>query len=434
MKRKFVLISMVFALLFVFAAAASAAVAHGDVDGNGKVEAADARLALRIAVNLKNEGVENYHPEAADVEEKIGTVDAADARKILRAAVSLDDLTDCHTPVVVPGTEATCTAAGVSDGSYCAVCEKVLKEQAPIPPQHDYSGIAKDPAAKIVCAKCGKETPSFNDLVNALKTENHYFTGFTRTVTSGTLQDSDFKVTGIDVSGTDMEEMVREAFSDGMLETGEEFTDRQRTPRLIKDDSFEVFGKPYVSALTAADITGLRIEEMNGIDFLAELPDSASFIYGNATVKEDLTNLKNTSIGSVKKVTVTLKQEKYSQLKKSSEESALQRILDTDLRELAAGSEQSVSEEVELFALPMKMTMNMTCSEIVSDAEVSYYVDAETNAPIAAKYRTKMNVSEKAEMNLTGRIGLIKYISGKMVFAVDNDASRYCFFDNYFRY
>ncbi len=63
----------------------------GDVDGDGKVTASDARLALRRSVDL-----ESYAPGtpafvACDVD-KSGTVTAADARLILRAAVGLEKL------------------------------------------------------------------------------------------------------------------------------------------------------------------------------------------------------------------------------------------------------------------------------------------------------------------------------------------------------
>ena len=40
-----------------------------------------------------------------------------------------------HTPEVVPGKEATCTQAGLTEGSKCSVCGTVLKEQEEIPPK-----------------------------------------------------------------------------------------------------------------------------------------------------------------------------------------------------------------------------------------------------------------------------------------------------------
>ena len=70
----------------------------GDVDGNGKVEAADARFALRAAVGLDDTAVgldfskkTNRCFLAADVT-KDKTIQAADARLILRAAVGLETL------------------------------------------------------------------------------------------------------------------------------------------------------------------------------------------------------------------------------------------------------------------------------------------------------------------------------------------------------
>lgn len=65
----------------------------GDVDGSGEIEAADARLALRIAVGLEpemGEGTEAF--AAANVTEiEAGEVTAADARCILRRAVGFED-------------------------------------------------------------------------------------------------------------------------------------------------------------------------------------------------------------------------------------------------------------------------------------------------------------------------------------------------------
>lgn len=61
---------------------------YGDIDNNGKLSAADARLTLRAAV-----GLETFSDELikiADVN-KNGRIESADARLILRAAVGLED-------------------------------------------------------------------------------------------------------------------------------------------------------------------------------------------------------------------------------------------------------------------------------------------------------------------------------------------------------
>jgi len=68
----------------------------GDVDGDNEVSVADARLALRAAIRLENEGVDTTTPTsaaflAADVDSD-GTITVNDARRILRAAIKLEEL------------------------------------------------------------------------------------------------------------------------------------------------------------------------------------------------------------------------------------------------------------------------------------------------------------------------------------------------------
>ena len=65
----------------------------GDVDGNGVVESADARLALRASVKLEDikEGTDAFR--AADIDGN-GVIESSDARTILRLSVKLEDLDD----------------------------------------------------------------------------------------------------------------------------------------------------------------------------------------------------------------------------------------------------------------------------------------------------------------------------------------------------
>ena len=69
----------------------------GDVDGDGKITASDARLALRRAVDLEtwNEMAPQFLSADVDMD---GKVTASDARKILRAAVDLEDPKDWGVP------------------------------------------------------------------------------------------------------------------------------------------------------------------------------------------------------------------------------------------------------------------------------------------------------------------------------------------------
>ena len=64
-----------------------AAYIKGDVDGNGKVDAGDARLALRASVGLDT--LNDVQQKAADVDGTVG-VSSSDARLILRVSVGLE--------------------------------------------------------------------------------------------------------------------------------------------------------------------------------------------------------------------------------------------------------------------------------------------------------------------------------------------------------
>ena len=70
---------------FVFAFAAQ----KGDIDGDGAIKAADARLALRASVGL--ESLNSKQQKAADVDGD-GAIKADDARFILRLSVGLESI------------------------------------------------------------------------------------------------------------------------------------------------------------------------------------------------------------------------------------------------------------------------------------------------------------------------------------------------------
>lgn len=141
------------------------AAALGDVDGDGKISAADARLALRASVNLEKLTDEQF--KAADVNFD-GVITAADARTTLRASVNLETLhshsytekitkkatctqkgiktftCECgdsyteetaaagHKAVTDKAVAATCTTEGKTEGSHCSVCNTVLTKQSAV--------------------------------------------------------------------------------------------------------------------------------------------------------------------------------------------------------------------------------------------------------------------------------------------------------------
>ncbi len=137
----------------------------GDVDGDGYIKAADARLALRASVGLEVFTAEQT--AAADVDFD-GVIKAADARMILRASVGLENLhthsykdavtkqatctekgvrtftCECgdtyteeieatgHTEVTDKAVAPTCTVKGKTEGSHCSVCGTVIKAQTDV--------------------------------------------------------------------------------------------------------------------------------------------------------------------------------------------------------------------------------------------------------------------------------------------------------------
>ena len=74
-----------------YALSAAPAFLPGDVDNNGKVESADARLALRASVKLENYAAGTQPYLAADVDHN-NKIESSDARSILRASVNLEKL------------------------------------------------------------------------------------------------------------------------------------------------------------------------------------------------------------------------------------------------------------------------------------------------------------------------------------------------------
>ncbi len=91
MKKKIIALTLSVLVLFSVIQVTAMARITGDIDANGKTEAADARLALRAAVGLYV--LSEAEKIAADVDLN-KTVDATDARLILRAAVGLEKLPD----------------------------------------------------------------------------------------------------------------------------------------------------------------------------------------------------------------------------------------------------------------------------------------------------------------------------------------------------
>ncbi len=176
---------MILSVIPVFTASAFTL---GDVDGDGFIKAADARLALRASVGL--EKLSDEAIAAADAD-RDGQIKAADARLILRASVGLEQLhtheytketvtkkatctekgekklsCECgdfiteeiaviaHKEVKDKAVAATCTETGKTEGSHCSVCGKVLKAQETVKAKGHTA--VTDKAVAATCTETGK--------------------------------------------------------------------------------------------------------------------------------------------------------------------------------------------------------------------------------------------------------------------------------------
>lgn len=130
MKKTAFLLKALFILAILTAAlsVSVSAAALGDVDADGKVTAADARLALRASVGLEKYTANSAPFTASDVDAD-GRITAADARLILRAAVGLEKLVPKHVHSFGAWT-AEKNEKGIATGKHVRTCACGEKETA----------------------------------------------------------------------------------------------------------------------------------------------------------------------------------------------------------------------------------------------------------------------------------------------------------------
>lgn len=453
-------IALTFGLLpAVFAAAALA----GDVSGDDAITAEDARLCLRQAVGLEKFEKNSREYFACDVTED-GEVTAEDARLILRAAVGLESLhshkfgewtpetdetgaltgkhvrtcacgeketEDCaygEKTAVSENKEPTCTEPAVYE-QICSVCGgKVTETQEAL--GHSFGEDKMLVDRDLVCERCGKTVLSFNKLVNELKQREHTYTGFSEAVNSGKVTKHKFFIslaakTAAALAGEKLDEdTIIQQFADEMTNAEHEYGSYV-DHRPITNQNFYRIGKSTVCELTEADIQSLTVEEMEGIDFLAGLPDVVKIksAYSSASFDFDLTEkIKKANIGSVLKVTVTLKDENYAAIKDSAEETALMRGMDQDLRALV--QELNQSEDID------GMKYEMKCTAASSKGKITYYLDAVTMLPIAAVY--VVDIASTETFSLDMKLAGVPMMNGSMTIEMGNQNYSYYFFDSYF--
>lgn len=134
----------------------------GDTNKDGKVTAADARLALRAAADL--EDLDIFSTIAADIGND-RVVTAVEAREILRVAARLDtfDRLHHHSVEESPEAPASCTEDGKTSTIYCATCSMIFKEHEIIPAGHkivrtEVPPTCTEPGYTYIdkCERCGE--------------------------------------------------------------------------------------------------------------------------------------------------------------------------------------------------------------------------------------------------------------------------------------
>ena len=465
--RRALAITLVSALLcgLLPAAFAFAAGVAGDVSGDGEVTAEDARLCLRQAVGLEAYEAGSAEFAACDVMAD-GEVTAEDARLILRAAVGLETLhvhefsewapetdetgalTGKHTRAcacgetesedcaygeavaVTENKEPTCTEDAVFEKT-CAVCGGKVTETLPAL-GHSFGESQMSVDQDKVCERCGETIPSFNTIVNSLKDaeQSHTYTGFTESFNKGEVTKHKFHISlaaraAAKLAGETLDEnSIIQQFSEEMTNAEREYTG-YAFQRTITDQNFYRLGKNVVSDLTDADVQSITVEETEGVDFLTSLPDVVKIksSYSSATFDFDLTEkIKAAEIGKVKKITVVLNEESYADIKDKTEESALMKGMDQDLCALV--DELNQSEDMD------GMKYEMKCDRAVSNGTITFYVDAETNQPIAATYYMDIASTESFSMDM--KLGGVSMVDGSMTIDMDSISTNYYFFDSYF--
>ena len=455
---------------------------RADANADGKVEPADARIILRASVGLEEipqsacahqvekwESVTLYDGSYAPYHKGVCTICGETLFADHDFELEITEPFTCTTPgkaiekcacgvtgesVVMPadhtweeveGTkkEATCTEDGFVEMK-CALCGRTKTETLPaghVPgteptcttPQkcvrcgqeiapalgHTYKdGASVTVTQGIRCDRCGKTAvPAFNDLVNELKQGTHTYSGFTITVNKASkpVPTGMIEVMFNLMPKKDREQMMEEFTADDVSYTA--FTRN----RLLTETNYNLLGDSAVSRLTDRDVASITTERINGVDFLADLPDVYVNSRGNL---EDLTAIKNTVLGDVIKVTVVLPTET------APEDSAIAKI-DSDLGaiiEESSGEIGSLAGDMDIFG-ENGMVLNVNS---VADLTVTYYFDAANNAPIAAHYDDGVLIDSRMDLYLNDDGSRSDKSTGSLSLNVSTKMDSYFFFDDYF--
>ncbi|MBR0508897.1 MAG: dockerin type I repeat-containing protein [Clostridia bacterium] len=452
-----------------------------DINNDGVVDAGDARRILRASIHLddinsfhdhlygdKEQEKDDdgnalpYHIRSCEVCDTIDREACTLSEKTYITAITEPTCTEAvqyeqtcsvcsgllpttvpalgHDRELVDSKAASCTADGY-ERYYCKRCEKSWND--PETPElnvalpmlgHIPTGTAMTLDTDVICTRCNDVLiPCFNSIANSLKNgdENNTFKGFEKNSNHGRINTFNLKISAAAkaaalLAGERIDENeIRNEFEQELAADTVQYNSISGFNQEVTNENFPLKDTAYVSQLTPADVKSFNVQQMTGIDFAASLPDQVDIqlANGTSTYPYDLTWIKSAQIGDVVKITVELKEEKYSMYKNSTARTSLQKISDVDIRQVANSFSQDESD-AEGFEL------NMNCKELTSNATVTYYADAVTYEPIAATYDVRMVCDQDILLNAS--IENINLMNGNMNMTLNNDTMSYFFFRNKF--
>ena len=462
LKKAFITLTSL--LICLMLSISSFAAILGDVDGDGLIKSADARLALRASVKL--ETLTDEQLKLADVDCS-GDIKAADARSILRAAVGLEELSIKHKfSEWTVEKEATCTSDGLKtracpcgeketktipatgehsfgkwtvtkkatctkSGLKTRACECGEKETQTIPAGHTFTVEKATVSQSKVCTRCKKvEEKSFNEYVNSIKTQPHIISHLSISENKSAVTKDTIKIDRaqlfllLTMSGLSAKEANKEINAmENELKNGMNYEETVNSTfyknRTLTDNNFPIEGSNIVSKLEDGDVVSYTVEKVKAVDFKEFL--DTTYTATNTGYKYDTSAYRYLEADNLIKLTVVLKTEKYSEINNTGEEeTALMRATGVNIRDLADGLvEFSAGADMEDFA-------TASCNEITTDETIIVYFDTENNAPVAACYISSIVCEPTISMDL---LGIIK---GAMDFTTDSKVVSLYFFDDYF--
>ena len=336
MKKRSILSIILATILILSSLVMSAsALLTGDMDTDGTVSASDARVVLRASVGL--EKLNDTGKKLADADGD-GTVSASDARLVLRASVGLESLGE---------------------------------QSAAHPANHSFTTVSMTGETKCSIAGCDATLPSFNSMVNVLKTTESGVVRFTR-----------------------IDEQISEEFPE--LKSEWEFfawmanpTTKKTTSftgieenRYLTKNNFCSYYQSFVSDLTDSEVASKKIETVSTVDFASSLPDSITVKNSTFTTKQ----MKAQTYGDLYKITVTVKDSTYDLKDEKSYTSVLDKIYYKNFfGTFIAPVKNELKSEFGDY-------MKYIDGEVTPSVTVTYYIDADTLFPVAAKYSCDMKI------------------------------------------